>query len=78
MSACESKKRSLKESEIHAKIDSIVGERLQEINAKAMEDLNNRISIEVKAKTDSILAARQHGTNITRPDTSKTDTTVTP
>ncbi len=74
MTACKSKKRTLKESEINAKIDSIVGERLQEINTKAMEDLNNRISIEVKAKTDSIMAAQQHRVNTSRTDSSKIDT----
>jgi len=56
--SCADKKAAFKQSEVNAKIDSIVGERLVEINRKAMEDLDNRIAIEVKAKADSILAAR--------------------
>ena len=47
------------DSFVHAKVDSIVGERMQEINRKAMEDLDQRMTIEVKAKADSIIAARK-------------------
>lgn len=39
-------------------IDSMVGARMEELNARAMEDLDRRMSIEVKVKADSIVAAR--------------------
>jgi len=47
------------DSYVHAKVDSIVGVRMEEINRQAMEDLDQRMSIEVQQKADSILAARQ-------------------
>lgn len=47
------------DSYVHAKVDSIVGARMEEINRHAMEDLDQRMSIEVKQKADSIIAARQ-------------------
>jgi hypothetical protein len=50
------------DSFVHAKVDSIVGTRMEEINRKAMEDLDQRMTIEVKAKADSIIAARRGAT----------------
>jgi len=50
------------ETWMHAQIDSIVGTRMEEINTRAMEDLDQRMSIVVKQKTDSIIAARKAGT----------------
>lgn len=47
------------DSAIDAKVDSIVGTRMEEISRKSMEDLDQRMTIEVKAKADSIIAARQ-------------------
>lgn len=44
---------------IQAKADSIVGARLEELNQQATEDLDRRLSIEVKPKADSIVAARK-------------------
>ena len=46
------------ETSIHARADSIVGTRMQEINQRAMDDLEKRMTIEVKAKADSIVAVR--------------------
>lgn len=59
-SCTDSKQKSLTQSAIHAKVDSMVGARMDEINRQAMEDLDHRIAIEVKAKADSIVAARMH------------------
>lgn len=59
ISACTTKTEQHSDSYIRAKVDSIVGTRLQEMNAKSMEDLDQRMTIEVKAKADSIIAARQ-------------------
>lgn len=56
--SCESKQDRNTRSERSAKIDSMVAERMQEVNTQAMEDLDRRMSIEVKAKTDSIVQAR--------------------
>jgi len=59
LSACiDDKKRSLTESAIHAKVDSIVGAKMDEVSRQSMEDLDKRMTIEVKAKADSIVAAR--------------------
>jgi hypothetical protein len=49
------------DSMVDAKVDSIVGTRMEDINSRAMEDLDRRMSIEVKAKADSIIAARRTG-----------------
>jgi hypothetical protein len=56
--SCAEKQKTYKESEVNAKIDSIVGERIADLSRKAMTDLEDRIAIDVKVKTDSILAAR--------------------
>lgn len=56
LSACSEKKATWSQSEVNAKIDSMVGERLSGLSERSMEDLNNRMSIEVKVKVDSILA----------------------
>lgn len=57
--SCNTKTEQHSDSYIHSKVDSIVGSRLQEMNAKSMEDLDQRMTIEVKAKADSIIASRQ-------------------
>jgi hypothetical protein len=44
--------------EINAAIDSLVSQRVQDLQAQASADLDRRIAIEVKAKADSILDAR--------------------
>ncbi len=57
LSACQEKKQKMSDSEIKAKVDSIVGVRVEEINKQSMDDLDKRMSIEVKTKTDSIVDA---------------------
>lgn len=47
------------ETFVQAKVDSIVGARMEEINRRAMEDLDQRMTIEVKQKADSIINARR-------------------
>jgi len=56
-SCAKEKEQKMMQSEINAKVDSIVGTRIDELNRQAMEDLDRRKSIEVKAKTDSIVDA---------------------
>lgn len=51
------------ENEMDAKVDSIVGTRLDELNQQATEDLDRRVAIEVKPKADSIVAARDAAHN---------------
>lgn len=65
---CGEKDDNNNETSITARADSIVGIRMEEINRQAMEDLEKRIAIEVKAKADSIVAARKK-TGLT-PDSS--------
>jgi hypothetical protein len=59
MASCsgEAKQQAITESQAQAKIDSIYGEKKNEVFMQAMEDLDRRISIEVKPKADSIVAA---------------------
>lgn len=57
LSACKGKEEAISRSEIEAKVDSLVGSKMEEINRQAMEDLDRRMAIEVKAKADSIVAA---------------------
>jgi len=58
--SCQPKTNTHNDSYVHAQVDSIVGSRMMDINARAMEDLDQRISIEVKAKADSIIASRKN------------------
>jgi hypothetical protein len=48
----------LTRSAMNARIDSIVGSKMEDLNRQSMEDLDHRLSIEVKVKADSIVAAR--------------------
>ncbi len=57
LTACGEQQTSMTENEINAKVDSLVGEKQAEIMDEAMADLDNRKSIEVKAKADSIVEA---------------------
>ncbi len=61
LSACGSKQEGYTENEANAKIDSIVAERIDELNRHYLEDLEKRMAIEVKVKADSIVAARDAG-----------------
>ncbi|PZF74779.1 hypothetical protein [Taibaiella soli] len=75
LTACSDKQKELSETEVKAKVDSLVGVKMEELNRQSMEDLDRRLSIEVKAKADSILAARMNRVPV---DTSaKALTTVT-
>ncbi len=55
--ACSPSSPSLNQNEIDARVDSLVGVRMESLQREAMEDLDRRIAIEVKAKADSIVAA---------------------
>lgn len=55
LSACKAKKKAVTQSRIDAKVDSLIAIKMEEINMQAMEDLDRRMSIEVKAKADSIV-----------------------
>ena len=68
--ACTQKEKAISQSEVEAKVDSIVGTKIGEINRQAMEDLDRRMTIEVKAKADSIVAAAAPADNtVTGPQT---------
>lgn len=58
LAACSDKQKELSETEVKAKVDSLVGVKMEELNRQSMEDLDRRLSIEVKAKADSIVQAR--------------------
>lgn len=70
-SGCGNKEDNNNENSISARADSIVGLRMQEINRQAMDDLEQRIAIEVKAKADSIVAARKNPGKAAKPDSVK-------
>lgn len=57
LTACKARNEAISKSQMQAKVDSLVGARMEEINAQAMEDLDHRMAIEVKAKADSIVEA---------------------
>jgi len=78
LAACSDKQKELSETEIKAKVDSLVGAKMEELNRQSMEDLDRRLSIEVKAKADSIVQARMnHTPKDTAAKTVKIVTTVT-
>jgi len=58
LASCQADQKSISESQRDAMIDSVVATKTEEISRQASEDLDRRRSIEVKAKADSILAAR--------------------
>lgn len=70
MAACGSKEHKMTDSERQARVDSMVGTRLEEINRQAMEDRDRRMAIEVKAKADSIVQASM-GADNTIPNNSQ-------
>jgi len=57
--SCGAKQKTMTESDIQAKVDSLVGVKMEELNMRYMEDLEKRMAIEVKVKADSIVAARK-------------------
>lgn len=60
----------LEEAAVNAKIDSLVGLRMEEATRRAAEDLDRRQAIEVKVKTDSILDARRQTSQRATPQSS--------
>lgn len=58
-SACSPSSPSMSQNEIDARVDSLVGVQMESLHQEAMEDLDRRMAIEVKAKADSIVAARR-------------------
>ncbi len=59
--ACRSGGETLSEDTMNARIDSMVGEQTKDLIRQSEEDLDRRMAIEVKAKADSIIAARAAG-----------------
>lgn len=57
LASCVSNDPGMSESVRNAKVDSLVAIRIEELSQQAMEDLDRRRSIEVKAKADSIVQA---------------------
>lgn len=75
MTSCSQKVNNNDETTIHARADSVVGVRMMETNQQAMEDLEKRMAIEVKAKADSIVVvARGMAVPQASPSVIKTDT----
>lgn len=60
-SACSNADNPNTDSSRDARIDSIVGAKKEEINQRAMDDLEKRMATEVKGKADSIVKARMAG-----------------
>jgi len=74
LASCKDRQRALTETQIKAKVDSLVGIKVQELATQSAEDLDRRMSIEVKAKADSIVQARLSGTTATTTSTTTTTT----
>lgn len=66
LAACQPEPEVHDEAWMKARVDSIVGSRMEEINRQAEEDLDQRKSIVVRQKVDSIIAARQAAADTTR------------
>lgn len=54
LNACGKKEKELTPKEIQRKADSIVASKVKKLEQQAKEDLDKRLSIEVKPKVDSI------------------------
>ena len=54
ISACGKKEKELTPQQIQAKADSIFQTKLKKLQQQAKEDLDRRMSIEIKPKVDSI------------------------
>ncbi len=57
LASCAKEERTLTQKEIKAKADSIIATKVPSLEEQAAIDLDARMSIEVKAKTDSIVNA---------------------
>ncbi|RYD56532.1 MAG: hypothetical protein EOP56_12625 [Sphingobacteriales bacterium] len=66
--------KALTPAEIKAKTDSIVAVRAVDVRSQADEDLDRRMSIEVKVKADSLMQKCMEGT----PVVADPNQTVTP
>lgn len=73
LTACQAKQEGMKESQRNAIADSIVGVRMEDVNRQALEDLDRRIAIEVKAKADSIVLSKQ---NLQKENAAPADNTL--
>lgn len=58
LSAC-TQKVEMSESMKKATVDSLVRIRMKDLREQAREDLDQRMTIELRAKTDSVLQARK-------------------
>lgn len=63
--------KPLTKEEVAQQIDSIVAERVRQVEADAQKELEYRMKIEVKIKADSILHSMQHIQDSTHADSSK-------
>lgn len=63
IASCAPKEQQMSDSERQARVDSLVGTKLEEINRQATEDRDRRMAIEVKAKADSIVQASMGADN---------------
>jgi hypothetical protein len=61
ISACGPDEVAIQQSAVDAKVDSLVGLRIESVTKQAAEDLEKRQAIEVKVKADSIVQARMSG-----------------
>jgi hypothetical protein len=57
----------LTKEQIKYQVDSISAARIKEMDVRAQKDLDYRMKIEVKAKADSILNARQQARDTAAP-----------
>ncbi len=64
----EQKKKGFTEEEFNAKFDSIKTESIKKIQAEAKENLDRKLSIELKPLVDSILQRKVETPNIVLPE----------
>ena len=72
LSACQ-KKTNMSEAMIKAQVDSLVELQMKDLNQWAKEDLEQRMTIELRSRTDSIIKARQpkDTVKVPQPDTTR-------
>ena len=65
-SACNKEKQVISRQIVNKRVDSILSIKLPQVEKDANRDLEHRITIELKVKSDSILNARRVVDTVTR------------
>lgn len=67
LTSCAKQEKNLTPQQINQKVDSIVALKEKKLRSQAHEDLNRRMSIEIKPKVDSILNRTARPDSVSTP-----------